>query len=190
MAKVSDRQKSNIRAKYKTGAYSNIQLAKAYKTSESNIRKICDGIGKENADIVEVQTALEDLKKCDKSANEIKAINQAVQYNLKVKHSDDNKRVKIYDTTDKILNKLNAMLDKGTKQVVVKVKEYSKESGSSESLDVIDQELDPNDLKNMQDTVDKASITNNVNARHAPKQDINLQANQVQNKQIQILLED
>ena len=53
---------------------------------------------------------------------------------------------------------------------VVKVKEYSKENGSSESLDTIEQELDPNDLKNLQDTVDKASITNNTNQRHANSQ--------------------
>lgn len=40
MAKLSDRQKNNIIAKFKTGTYTNIQLAKAYKVSEKTIRNI------------------------------------------------------------------------------------------------------------------------------------------------------
>ena len=167
MAKLSDRQRSNIQVKYKTGIYTNIQLAKSYKTSESNIRKICDGITKENAQLVEAQVYLENVKQCDKSANEIAAINQAVEYRLKEQFSDDKKRVKVYDITDKILDKVSDMLKGGKKQIVMKVKEYSKENGSSESLDAVNIDLDTSDLKNMQDTIDKASVTNNTNQRHA-----------------------
>jgi hypothetical protein len=61
----------------------------------------------------------------------------------------------------------------------MKVKEYSKDNGSSESLDVVDIDLDTSDLKNMQETVDKASVTNNTNQRHSNSQiQINNQNNQ------------
>ena len=76
----------------------------------------------------------------------------------------------IFDATEKIVQASSKLLQKNSKQVVVKVKEYSKAGGSSESLDTIDQELDPQDLKNLAETVDKASITLGVNQRHANSQ--------------------
>jgi len=173
MAKLSNRQKSNIQAKWDTGQYTKLQLSKTYKVSDVMIGKI---VGKEapaNAYIVEAQMLIEDVKKFEKSSVEIQAINQAVEYRLKEIYADDKKRVKVYDLTDKILDKVSGMLDKGTKQIVAKVKQYDGKA-SSESLDVVNVELDPSDLKNMQETVDKASITNNTNHRHAPKQDINI----------------
>jgi len=173
MAKLSDRQKNNIIAKWNTGQYSKLQLAKTYKVSDVMIGKI---VGKEqpsNAHIVEASLIIEKVKKFEKSSSDVQAIEQAVKYRLKNVYADDKKRVKVYDLTDGILDKVQGMLDKGTKQIVAKVKQFDGKA-SSESLDVVDVLLDPSDLKNMQETVDKASITNNTNARHAPKQDINL----------------
>ena len=170
-------------AKWDTGQYTKTQLAKTYKVNEKTIRDI---VGKEeprNAHIVEAQLMVEDVKKSEKSPNEIQAINQAVEYRLKTKYTDDKKRVKVYDLTDKLLDKVEGILNSGKKQVVMKVKEYSKENGSTESLDVIDIDLDSNDLKNIQDTIDKASITNNVNQRHAPKTTIENSNNQQTNQQ-------
>lgn len=105
--------------------------------------------------------------------------------------ADENIRRKnlVYGASEKIVQATSKMLDKGKKQVVVKVKEYSKESGSSESLDVIDQELDPQDLKNLSDTVDKASLTLGVNPRHAPKIELNntnAQQNNTETKRVTI----
>ena len=78
--------------------------------------------------------------------------------------------------TDTVLDKVEEILKKGKKQIVMKVKEYNPDGGNSESLDVADVELDTSDLKNLQDTIDKASITNNVNQRHL-NQNINVQTN-------------
>lgn len=174
MAKLTDRQRGNIIAKWNTGQYTKTALAKTYKVTEKVIR---DLVGKDeptNSHIVEAQLLIESVKKSEKSPIEIQAINQAVQYRLKEQYADDNKRVKIYDLTDKVLDLLDKKMDKGTKQVVMKVKEFSKDGGSSESLEVIDIELDTSDLKNIQDTIDKASVTNNTNDRHAKSGDVNV----------------
>lgn len=184
MAKLTDRQKSNIKAKWDTGQYTKTALAKTYKVDEKIIREI---VGKEkpiNAHIVEAQLLIEETKKSEKSPNEIQAINQAVEYRLKEKYADDKKRVKIYDLTDTVLDKVEEILKKGKKQIVMKVKEYNPDGGNSESLDVVDVELDTSDLKNLQDTIDKASITNNVNQRHS-NQNINVQTNTaIQNNEV------
>ena len=80
--------------------------------------------------------------------------------------------------SEKILELTSKMLENNKKEVVVKVKEYSKENGSSESLDKIELELDASDLKNLSETVDKTSITLGVNARHSNQQiNVNTQNN-------------
>jgi hypothetical protein len=186
MAKLSDTKRANILAKWNTGQYTKTAIAKQYKVTEKVIREI---VGKEkptNTDFVEAQLSLEKLKKSEKSPNEIKAIDQAVEYRLKKEFSDDNKRIKIYDTADKILDRLNESLEKNTKQIVMKVKEYSPDGGTSESLDTVNVELNTTDYKNMADAVDKISVTQNVNDRHAPKGDVNVQANQVNETIIEI----
>lgn len=43
MAKLTDRQKNNIIAKWNTGSYTKTQLAKFYKVDESTIRKVING---------------------------------------------------------------------------------------------------------------------------------------------------
>jgi len=180
MAKLSDRQKNNIIAKWNTGQYSKLQLAKTYKVSDVMIGKI---VGKEqplNAHIVEASLIIEKVKKFEKSSSDVQAIEQAVKYRLDKEFNDDNKRVKIYDLTDTVLENVLALLNKGKKQIVVKTKNYVEGKADSESLDTVDIDLDMTDLKNAQETIDKASITNNTNARHAPKQDINL-TNAIQN---------
>ena len=177
MAKLTDRQRVNIIAKWNTGQYTKTALAKTYKVTEKVIRELVGKDEPTNSHIVEAQLLIESVKKSEKSPIEIQAINQAVQYRLKEQYADDNKRVKIYDLTDKVLNLLDRKMDKGTKQIVMKVKEFSKDGGSSESLEVIDVELDTSDLKNIQDTIDKASVTNNTNDRHAKNGDVNVQTN-------------
>jgi len=191
MAKLSDRQKIKIKAKWDTGQYTKVALAKTYKVSDVMIGKIVGSEQPKNSHIVEAQLYIENVKKLEKSSTEIQAINQAVDNKIKEQLSIDNKRIKIDQTTDKILEKVNELLDKGKKQIVMKVKEYSKENGSSESLDVIDVDLDTSDFKNMQDTVDKASITNNTNQRHANSQVVvNNQNNLQQNATVELSEED
>lgn len=186
MAKLSDRQKNNIIAKWNTGEYTKTQLAKTYKVSEKTIRDIVGKKEPTNTHIVEAQILLEKIKNSEKTPSEIAAIDQAVKHRLEKEFHIDNKRVKIYSITDKILEKVSEMLESGTKQIVAKVKEFDGKA-SSESLDTVSVDLDPSDLKSMQETVDKASITNNTNARHAPKTEIN--NNQQNNNQKVIKVE-
>ena len=71
MAKLSDRQKNNIIAKWKTGQYTKIALAKTYKVDEKTIRKITENIEPKNADFVEATLMLEKAKKSELSPIEI-----------------------------------------------------------------------------------------------------------------------
>ena len=119
MAKLSDRQKNNIIAKYKTGVYTNNQIAKSYKIGESTVRKICEGIGKENSDIVEAQTELENSKSRGKSAIDINAINRAVKYNLdSIEYRNKNIR-SVHDVASDILEGLGKSVRDGKVQKVV-----------------------------------------------------------------------
>lgn len=174
MAKLTDRQRSNIIAKWNTGQYTKTALAKTYKVTEKVIREL---VGKEepiNSHIVEAQLLIESIKKSEKSPIEIQAINQAVQHRLKEQYADDNKRVKIYDLTDKLLDKVSEFLEKGKKQVIVKTKIFSDGKPIEEEITAFDIDLDASDYKNIQDTIDKASITNNTNDRHAKSGDVNV----------------
>lgn len=176
MAKLTDRQRSNIIAKWNTGQYTKTALAKTYKVTEKVIREL---VGKEepiNSHIVEAQLLIESIKKSEKSPIEIQAINQAVQHRLKEQYADDNKRVKIYDLTDKLLDKVSEFLEKGKKQVIVKTKIFSDGKPIEEEITAFDIDLDASDYKNIQDTIDKASITNNTNDRHAKSGDIKVGA--------------
>lgn len=176
MAKLTDRQRGNIVAKWNTGQYTKTALAKTYKVTEKVIRELVGKDEPTNSHIVEAQLLIENVKKSEKSPIEIQAINQAVQYRLKEQYADDNKRVKIYDLTDKLLDKVSDFLEKGKKQVVVKTKIFSDGKPIEEEITAFDIALDASDYKNIQDTIDKASITNNTNDRHAKSGDVNVNA--------------
>ena len=79
MAKLTERQKKNIIARFKTGEYSKRELAKQYKVNEKTIRVITEGETHTNAHIVEVGAIYEAAKKSAKSPQEIKAIENAVK---------------------------------------------------------------------------------------------------------------
>ena len=122
-------------------------------------------------------------------ANLIEQDSRVVEIADKMVDDEIRRRGLIFDATEKIIQASSKLLQKNSKQVVIKVKEYSKAGGSSESLDTIEQELDPQDLKNLAETVDKASITLGVNQRHANSQvtvnNSNAQQNNIElNKEI------
>jgi hypothetical protein len=161
MAKLSDRQKANIIAKFKTGIYTNIQLAKTYKISESMVRKICDGIGKENAHIVEAQTTLENAKKCELSAIDNIAINQAVKYNLDSMEYKHQNVKNIHEVTNNIISGIAKLVEKGKAQKVV-----TEGQGMGVSMaNVIEHDMQPEHYEKAMNTIDKASITLGVNSR-------------------------
>ncbi len=114
MAKLTDRKRNNIVAKWKTGVYTQRELAKTYNVDVATINKIVKEIPKENADLVEAGVVFENAKKSTKSQQEISEINKAIEYRLTKEFSEDNKKVKIYDTSFKILDLVNSILKKGT----------------------------------------------------------------------------
>lgn len=160
--KLTDRQKVNLIAKWKTGQYTKVQLAKAYKVSESYVRKTIGEIKPENADIVEAAIILEKAKKCDKSAIEVTAINQAVAYRLKKEYSEDNKKVRVYDTSFKILDTIDGILKKGT------IEEKVSKGDGIQQFEPRD--INADDAVKLATAVDKISVTTNVNQRHGNSQ--------------------
>jgi len=165
MAKITERQKSNIIAKWDTGEYTKVELAKAYKTSESNIRKIVGKKEPKNAHIVEAGVMLETLKKCDKSANEIQAIDNAIQQRLKIEFDKDNLKVKIYETQTKAIDKIKALLEDGKYKKPIKMK-----NGDFDVIEHHEVDLTSTDYKNCIEAVDKASVTLGVNERFSQSQ--------------------
>ncbi|MCT7528802.1 hypothetical protein N5T79_06550 [Aliarcobacter cryaerophilus] len=162
MAKLSDRQKNNIIAKWKTGQYTKIALAKTYKVDEKTIRKITENIEPKNADFVEATLMLEKAKKSELSPIEITEIDKAVKYRLEKEFSDDNKKVRIYDTSFKILNAIDEILKKG------KVEEKVSVGDGVQQFE--ERHLNANDTEKLANAVDKLSITTNVNQRHSTSQ--------------------
>lgn len=84
----------------------------------------------------------------------------------------------ITSTSSLALIRTNQMLTKGTKQVPMKVKEYHEGRAVGESYEFIDTQLEPKDLKEITESIDKASITLGVNQRHANTQINNTNAQQ------------
>lgn len=182
MAKLSDRQKNNIIAKWKTGQYTKIALAKTYKVDEKTIRKITENIEPKNADFVEATLMLEKAKKSELSPIEITEIDKAVKYRLEKEFSDDNKKVRIYDTSFKILNAIDEILKKG------KVEEKVSIGDGVQQFE--ERHLNANDTEKLANAVDKLSITTNVNQRHSTSQiNVNTQ-NNIQNNNIPLSIED
>jgi len=126
-------------------------------------------------------------------AKEIIATKKATESNTSLliadEVADDNIRRKslVYGASEEILKLSSKMASDNNKQVVIKVKEYSKEHGSSESLDKINVELDASDLKNLAEAVDKSSITLGINQRHANSQ---IQINNQNSQETKILTID
>lgn len=182
MAKLSDRQKNNIIAKWKTGVYTQRDLAKTYKVDVAIINRIVKEIEKENAELVEAGVLFMNAKKSTKSQQEIAEIDRAIEYRLKQEFSDDNKKVRIYDTSFKILNAIDEILKKG------KVEEKVSIGDGVQQFE--ERHLNANDTEKLANAVDKLSITTNVNQRHSSNQiNVNTQ-NNIQNNNIPLSIED
>lgn len=183
MAKISDRQKNNIIAKWKTGQYTKSALAKTYKVDEKTIRNITENIEPKNADFVEATLILEKAKKSELSPIEIVEIDKAVKYRLEKEFSEDNKRVRIYDTSFKILNAIDGILKKG------KVEEKVSIGDGVQKFE--ERYLNANDTEKLANAVDKISVTTNVNQRHSNSQiNVNTQNNIQQNNNVPLTLEE
>lgn len=168
MAKLTERQKNNIVAKWKTGQYTLREIANLYKVDHKTIHRIVEDVPKENADIIEAQTQLEILKKSTKTPQEIAEINKSVESRLKAINDSDSLKLKIYETQISAVDLIAKLLNKQKKQVPIKVKQYDSDGRvNGETVEIVELELESSDLKNLVDSVDKASQTIKVNERHA-----------------------
>lgn len=186
MAKLTDRQKNNIIAKWKTGVYTQRDLAKTYKVDVAIINRIVKEIDKENADLVEAGVLFQNAKKSTKSQQEIVEIDRAIEYRLKNEFREDNKRIKIYDTSFEILNTINGILKRGTIEEKISIGD-----GIQRFEERVINAVDAEKLAN---AVDKLSITTNVNERHAKSQvevnNNNAIQNNIEENQITISIKD
>lgn len=178
MAKLSSQQKKNIQAKWDTGNYSKTELAKKYKISEGAVRKIVGIEEPKNADIVKVQTELELFKKCEKSTNEISAINHAVKENLKEHMNKDKLRDNVFETGLEIVKGIKALIKKGKAQ---KPTTANTGDGIIES-NIIEFNLQAIDYKNAAEGLDKVAVTLEVVPRCSAQN--NLTLNQQNNTKV------
>ncbi len=163
---ISTRKKNLVIADWKTGAYSLNALAKKHKISVNSVKKICTKIPQENAEVVELCTIAESAKKCTKNAQEILAVEEVVK-----------NRLMVYDISNTILQGIEKLAKGGKAQKVVT--ESLGEAGSSAS--VVEYDLQSKDYKDLQDAVDKASLTLGVNQRFSQNQ-VNIQNNNQNNQ--------
>ena len=177
MARLTDEQREKILSDFHIGKSQN-ELAKKYSCSPATINKLCKGVipkfkDKVNA-VVSIKSELSQESEYQSECFDKEVNDQLRRANL------------VYGASEKILKLSADMAEKNKKQVVVKTKEYSKQNGSSESLDMIEVELGTSDLKNLAEAVDKSSITLGVNQRHSNSQVV---VNNQNNNQVNATIE-
>ena len=97
MAKLTDRQKENILAKWSTGSYSKSELARAYKVTETTIRRVVDKTPPKHEKLVAKAVEVE-VEKSRLNVEEKKAIEKAV----KEKTAEERMRDIVLDNSLKI----------------------------------------------------------------------------------------
>lgn len=157
---LSDTQKLEIIAEFKTGKYSQRELAKRHSASVGTINSLTKNIDKENEHLVNAQISMitakaylpvQELNAILNTANEIVfnqgLVTNATQLNLVriTQHLKENKKLEKINVGDGV--------------------QHFEEVG-----------LGSGDYKNIQDAIDKASVTLGVNERHAKSGDVNVNA--------------
>lgn len=163
---ISTRKKNLIIAEWKAGKYkSYYAVAKAHKIDISTAKKILVNIEQSNIAIVDAGVMYESAKKSTKNLVEINVVETEVA-----------NRLKVYDITNTVLDGISKLVKGGKAQKVVT--ESLGEGGTTAT--VVEYDLQAKDYKDIQDAVDKASLTLGVNARHSQSQ-VNIQNNNQNN---------
>lgn len=184
MAKLTDRQRANILAKWHTGEYTKTELAKQYKISITMIGKI---VGKEepnNSHIVEAGVLFENAKKFNKSLTEISAIDNAIKSRYERSQRTEEFIKKVDDLQFDLLEGIKTLLNKGTISKPIKLK-----NGDFDVVEHIEHDLTPQDLHTMIKAVDDAAQTVGVSAKVKESININNANNQqtIIDKDIQVI---
>ncbi len=167
MAKLTIRQKENIKALYDTGNYSKNGLAKKYKVDEKTVRRI---VGKEppkHKGLVDEALDIEVRKKTELKPSELRAVESVIK-----------ERLKVDEISNLLLDKMKSHIVNGKAQKVVT--ESIGDGGSCAA--VVEYALQADDYKKLADAVDKVSVTTGVNERFSQSQ-VNIQNNNQNNQQ-------
>lgn len=155
---LSETQKLEIISEFKTGKYSQRELAKRHSASVGTINSLTKNIDKENEHLVNAQISMITAK-AYLPVQELNAI---------------------LNTANEIVFN-QGLITNATQLNLVRITQHLKENKKLEKINVGDgmqhfEEvgLGSGDYKNIQDAIDKASITLGINERHSKSGDVNV----------------
>ena len=154
MAKLTDEIKNKISADYHTNKYSQRELAKRHNVSLGTINNITKGVVPINEHLVDAKVAL-DKGFEERSETEMNAIMNTANDILRRQNL-------VFNASEKLI--------KRTQDLIISNRTVEKVNVGDGIQSFQERELNTADLKNLADTVDKASITLGVNQRHASSQ--------------------
>ena len=167
MAKLTLNDEKNLVADWKTGAYSQRDLASKYNCSKGKVSQLTEGIEKaKNGHLVAAKVSLLSAR-AHLTDEEMTAIMTAAQNEV------FNSGI-VTNVQQLALIRNNQLLSKNKKTVMLKVAQYNADGQrSGEDYEPYEVELSPTDIKEIIEGTDKASITLGVSQRHAPRTEIN-----------------
>ena len=163
----SAEQWERTKAYFESGQYSLSEISDKTGIGKSAISKASKNqqwkSGK-NADYIEAKKTLA-IKKSTENQQTLQILDDIADEQIR------NKEL-VYGVTQSALKQLKEISDNGVKEVLVTSKVGGDTIIKKETIN-----LTPQDYESIINAADKASLTMRINDRHAPKQDINVQAN-------------
>jgi mRNA-degrading endonuclease HigB of HigAB toxin-antitoxin module len=150
---ISTKKRNIIIAQWKTGAYKKSELIAKHKIDRKTLNKFIGDLKPTNAEIVELCTVAENAKSSLKNPHEIKAVEDVVA-----------NRLQVYDISNTILKGVEKLVKGGKAQKIL-----------ADGV-IVECDLQAKDYKDLQDAVDKASVTLGINQRFSQSQ-VNIQNN-------------
>ena len=172
MARLTDRIRDNIVNQFHLGV-SQYQLAKDFEVSPATINKLCKGLTPKLKDKVNEAVAI-------KSALVLESESLVNAFDTKVNEICRFKGI-VFNLTEKALKKANDILDYGTVEDKINIGDGVQKFE--------DRRLNTNDIKNIIELSDRASITLGVNERFSSSAIQVNNANVQENKTINIVVE-
>lgn len=173
MAKLTDDLKDKILSDFHIGKTQN-WLATNYNLSPATINKLCKGLTPKYKEKVNTVISIKsDLSK--ESEYQAFTFDKEVNEQLRLKQL-------VFKASEKIIKKATEIIDNGT---------VDEKVGVGDGVQQFEpRKINPADVKNLADAVDKASITLGINQRHANSQVTVNNQNNIQNNNIPLTLEE
>ncbi|QCD52814.1 hypothetical protein [Campylobacter sp. RM16192] len=162
MARITDEAKEKILADFHTGKFSQRELAKKYNISNGSVANLLKGLTPENEHLVEAQISLLSAQN-EKSEVEMSSILSAAK-------DEAFNRGLIFNATHKLIKRATEMIDKNTKMDKVNI------GDGTQIFEPV--ELNPLDLKNLQEAIHKGGETLGVVTKAPTTQITNTNAQQ------------